>query len=113
MGRTTTGFLSRKGWAAEMGETRRYVSVEIVYDGDECDPGCPFLSVDFRPECQRFRQDCDRRDRDHYVRCDGCKAEDARVFTVVPKDGTPEYKITITPDIAQKIIREVKESKGG
>lgn len=55
-----------------MSETRRTVSVEIVYDGDRCGLSCPFFSSDEWDGCSRFKADTVNGER-----CDDCKAEDA------------------------------------
>jgi len=69
-----------------MSETRRTVSVEIVYDGNRCGDSCPFLYDG--SECRRFGKvtDCGTDDGETYIafpsvfggRCDECKAEDPK-----------------------------------
>jgi hypothetical protein len=102
-----------------MSETRRTVSVEIVYMGNACADVCPFLYDG--SQCRRFGKiaDCGMEDGETYIdypsvfagRCDECKAEDAHALTVVPSDGSPKYIVTITPDMARKIRRELKENE--
>lgn len=92
-----------------MSETRRAVSVEIVYDGDNC-AGCPFLRDDGNSynvdwTCTRLNTALNVDDKERAVRCDECKAEDAR--EVVPeRPFTPEQEaafLTIKSEIDERV----------
>jgi hypothetical protein len=91
-----------------MSETRRTVSVEIVYDGNDCGHDeyvggrdCPFLVIECTGdvECSRFRKTIN-----NFNRCDECKAEDPRTITV------EEFKAMLKPGQLETIIAELKAS---